>query len=353
MIATLAASLGLAPDDPSFWMPLVFMGMLFVLVVAGTVLDGFDLGVGILLQLAPTEDRGRMMALLSPWRDANEFWLLLGIGLFAAAFPFAWGNVLGQLYAPLTLMVLGVVLRSVSYEFRLRARTESKPRWVTAFWIGSLMTAFGQGMALGRIATGYQNTAGYHGFSLFVGLCAVAAYVLLGASWLTMRVDGDLQRRAVQWARHAIRWTAAGMVAIAVTLGLANAGIFYKWSNLSHLGLAVAVWVAMLLGFVGTEMVLMRLPRHAERFSWVPFVACVGLFLLMLTGLAYSMFPFLILDDMTLWDGAASLGSMRLVLSGAIVAIPLILVFNILAYRSLFGKARRPANAIAGMPGRQ
>jgi cytochrome d ubiquinol oxidase subunit II len=101
----------------------------------------------------------------------------------------------------------------------------------------------------------------------------------------------------------------------------------------------------MLLGFVGTEMVLARLPRHAERFGWVPFVTCVGLFLLMLGGLAYSLFPYLILDDMTLWDGAASLGSMRLVLSGAVVAVPLIVVFNILAYRSVFGRAKHGAGA--------
>ena len=260
MIAMLAASQGLNPDDPSFWMPLAFMALLFVVIAAGVVLDGFDLGVGILLQLAPAEERGRMMSLLSPWRDANEFWLLLGMGLFASAFPFAWGAVLGKLYGPLTFMVLGVVLRSVAFEFRIRARNEHKPRWIFAFWAGSLMTAFGQGMLLGRIATGYQSDAGYGWFALFVGLCAVAAYVLLGASWLVMRVDGDLQRRAANWARHAIRWTAVGMVAIAVTLGLANAGIFYKWSNIAHLSLAATVWVLMLGGFVAAEMLLARLP---------------------------------------------------------------------------------------------
>ncbi|MFC4273734.1 cytochrome d ubiquinol oxidase subunit II [Achromobacter aloeverae] len=343
---SLAASLGLSPDDPGFWMPLAFMAMLFILILAGTVLDGFDLGVGMLLQLAPPSERGRMMTLLSPWRDANEFWLLLGVGLFAAAFPFAWGVVLGQLYTPLTLMLLGAVLRSVSFEFRFRARNEHKPRWLLAFWIGSLMTAFGQGMVLGRIATNYQGLPGYTFFSLFVGLCAVAGYVLLGSTWLVMRVEGDLQRRAVNWARHAIRWTAAGMVAIAVTLGLANAGIFYKWSNLSHLGLAVSTWGAMLLGFVMTEMVLARLPTRAERFSWVPFVLCVCLFLLMMGGLAYSLFPYLILDDMTIWDGAAAPGSLRLVLAGAVVAIPLILVFNILSYRSVFGKEKTPSLAL-------
>ncbi|CAB3680620.1 cytochrome d ubiquinol oxidase subunit II [Achromobacter ruhlandii] len=342
MIAMLAASQGLSPDDPSFWMPLAFMGLLFVVIAAGVVLDGFDLGVGILLQLAPEQERGRMMSLLSPWRDANEFWLLLGMGLFASAFPFAWGAVLGKLYGPLTFMVLGVVLRSVAFEFRIRARNESKPRWIFAFWAGSLMTAFGQGMLLGRIATGYQSDAGYGWFALFVGLCAVAAYVLLGASWLVMRVDGDLQRRAANWARHAIRWTAVGMVAIAVTLGLANAGIFYKWSNIAHLSLAATVWVMMLAGFVAAEMLLARLPGRADRFSWLPFVLCVALFLLMLSGLAYSLFPYLILDDMTLWDGAGALGSMRLVMAGAVVGIPVVLVFNILAYRSVFGKERAP-----------
>ena len=342
MIAMLAASQGLNPDDPSFWMPLAFMALLFVVIAAGVVLDGFDLGVGILLQLAPAEERGRMMSLLSPWRDANEFWLLLGMGLFASAFPFAWGAVLGKLYGPLTFMVLGVVLRSVAFEFRIRARNEHKPRWIFAFWAGSLMTAFGQGMLLGRIATGYQSDAGYGWFALFVGLCAVAAYVLLGASWLVMRVDGDLQRRAANWARHAIRWTAVGMVAIAVTLGLANAGIFYKWSNIAHLSLAATVWVLMLGGFVAAEMLLARLPGQADRFSWLPFVLCVALFLLMLCGLAYSLFPYLILDDMTLWDGVGALGSLRLVMAGAVIGIPVVLVFNILAYRSVFGKERPP-----------
>lgn len=166
MIETLAASMGLAPGDPAFWMPLSFMLLLFLVIAAGTVFDGFDIGVGILVQWAPAQDRGRMMGLLSPWRDANEFWLLLGLGLFAAAFPFAWGVVLGALYAPLTLMVIGAVLRTVSFEFRIRAADINKPRWVLGFCLGSIMTALGQGMALGRIATGFQTVEGYGWFSV-------------------------------------------------------------------------------------------------------------------------------------------------------------------------------------------
>ncbi|MFQ6712482.1 cytochrome d ubiquinol oxidase subunit II, partial [Bordetella pertussis] len=143
-------------------------------------------------------------------------------------------------------------------------------------------------------------------------------------------------------ARHSIRWTAAGMVAIAVTLGLANAGIFYKWSNTAHLGVAAMVWALMLLGFVAAEMLLARLPGKADGFSWLPFVLCVMLFVLMLCGLAYSFFPYLILDDMTIWDGSGALDSMRLVLAGTVIGVPVVLVFNILAYRSVFGKERRP-----------
>jgi len=304
------------------------------------VLDGFDIGVGILLSVAPDHERGRMMALLSPWRDANEFWILLGFGLFAAAFPFASGVVLGKLYGPLTLMLLGAVLRSVAFEFRLRAPQIHKSRWVWAFCIGSIMTAVGQGMALGRIATGFQTVAGYGWFTAFVGLCALATYVLLGATWLVMRVRGDLQRRAAVWARHVLRWTAAGMIAIAVTLGLANAGIFYKWSNLSHLSLAVLTWAAMLACFVTAEMVLSRLPGRSASLSAVPFVLCGALVALMLGALAFSLFPYVILDDLTLWDAAAADDSLRLLLVGTGVALPVALVFNLLAYRSVFGQAR-------------
>ncbi|EWM49691.1 cytochrome oxidase subunit II family protein [Bordetella holmesii 35009] len=140
------------------------------------------------------------------------------------------------------------------------------------------------------------------------------------------------------------------MVAIAVTLGLANAGIFYKWSNAAHLGAAAGVWVLMLLGFVVAEMLLARLPGKADRVAWMPFVLCVALYLLMLAGLAYSFFPYLILDDMTIWDGSGALDSMRLVLAGVVIGVPVVLVFNILAYRSVFGRERRAA-ALLPPPG--
>jgi len=347
MIPALAASLGLDPSDPAFWMPLLFMGLLFLLVAGGAVLDGFDLGVGLLLGAAPPAERTRMMILLSPWRDANEFWLLLGAGLFFAAFPFAWGAIAGQLYLPLTLMLLGTVLRSVSFEFRLRANAATRPRWIAGFWLGSLLTAFSHGLLLARVVTGYADQPGYLWLALFVGVCAVAAYALLGATWLAMRVEGLLQRAAVGWARHATRWAAAGMVAVSVVLGLANGGVFYKWSNLSDLVVAAAIWGVMLACFVAIEMLLNRMARgQALGLAWLPFALSVLLFLLTLGGLGYSLFPYLILDDLTLWDGAAATGSLRLVLAATVVCVPVMAVFNVLAYRTLFGR-ERGAEAVA------
>lgn len=340
MIDTLAASLGVNANDPTFWMPLVFFVLLFLLILGGIVLDGFDVGVGMLLPFVPADERGRMMSLLSPWRDANEFWPFLGIALFAAAFPEAWGPVFGALYGPLALMALGMMLRSVAFEFRIRARDEFKPRWVFGFWLGSIATAFGQGLVLGCIATGYQTTGEYGWFTVLVGLCVIAAYALLGAAWLVMRVDGDLQRRAARWARHAIRWAAVGMVATAVMLGLANPGIFYKWSNPNGFAMVASIWVLMLLCFALAEMCLVRISKGDVSHPSLPFVLCIVLYFLQLGGLAYSLFPYLILDDMTIWDGTASIESMQLVLSAAVVGAPVVLIFNLWVYRAVFGKAR-------------
>jgi len=339
MIERLAQSLGVMPDAPSFWLPLVFMAALVVIIVGGVILDGFDIGVGLLLGVAPPGERDRMIMLLNPWRDANEFWLLLGAGLFIAAFPFAWGDILAQLYAPLVLMLCGTVMRSVSAEFRLRSPAAVRPRWIVAFWAGSLMCAFSHGVLLTHIVTAYQDPPGQIWFDLFMGVCAVFAYVLLGASWLIMRVRGSLQARATNWARYSVRWTAAGMVAVAVTLALSNAGILYKWAQPSELESVVSLWVLMLVCFVGIELALGRLPtsRH-EWLAALPFACCVMLFLTMLLGLAYGLFPYLILDVTTIWDAAADVASLQLVLAAAVVAAPVLLLFNILAYRSVFGR---------------
>ncbi|PLC53087.1 cytochrome oxidase [Pollutimonas nitritireducens] len=342
MIAALATALGVNANDPAFWMPLVFMGLLFAIIVAGTVLDGFDIGVGCLALFAPADLRPRMLSLLSPWRDANEFWLFLGMGLFVAAFPNAWGSVMSELYLPLCVLALGVLLRSVAFELRLRSPAELQSRWLLGFALGSLVTALAHGFLLAQVVVTYQNEAGYLWFSLFVGLSAVAAYCLLGSAWLIMRVAGELRARAVMWGRRAVRWAAAGAVGVSVVLAFGNAGIFLKWSDGPHWQVVAALWLIVLTCFVSIEMCFQRMINSSYRTTALPFFMTLLVFLITLGGLGYSFFPYLVLDDITIWDASASVDSLRLVLAATVVALPVALIFNIWVYWRMFGLSIAP-----------
>lgn len=345
MIQGLSASTGLAIYDPAFWMPLALFCLLFALMLGAVLLDGFDIGVGLLVRAAPASHRSELLVALSPWREANEFWMILAVGLFVAAFPVAWGDILSHLYTPLTMTAIGSALRGVAFEYRVRSDTTHHVAWVWRFWLGSLLTAFGHGLLLSVVVTGYPDSGGSVWFGLFIGVCAVAAYALLGATWLVMRQRGALQSLAAAWARHAIRWTAAGMVAVSLALGLTNPAIFYKWTSTNSLLFTLPVWTIMLACFVAMEMILLRVTRPGfQNWSSVPFYLCALLMTLMMGGLAYSVFPFVVLDRLTIWDAAAAISSLQLVLSATIVAVPVMLIFNLFAYRSMFISRTRPSS---------
>lgn len=342
MINTLTGALGLSMYDAAFWMPLVMVALFFAVVAAGVVLDGFDIGVGCLLPFAPAESRPRMLALLSPWRDANEFWLLLGLGLLVTSFPHAWGAIMGALYLPLSLLAAGVLLRSASFELRLRAPKEWQRFWLTGFMAGSWLTAVSHGLILCKVVTAYASGPVYVALGLFFALCALAAYGLLGAAWLIMREAGDLRMRAVMWSRRFVRWTAAGIIATSLILFLANTGVFLKWGTVPDVSLVAIVWGALLLCFVVLELLLQRLIYKSARITALPFILVLLIFFIVLSGLAYSFFPYLILDDVTIWDAAASTSSLRLVLSASIIALPVAIIFNVWVYWGMFGLSRPP-----------
>ncbi len=342
MVDTLALALGMQPQAPEFWLPLVFMGLLFLVVLAGMVLDGFDIGVGCLSALAPVHLRPRMLALLSPWRDANEFWLFLGLGLFMAAFPLAWARIMGQLYLPVTLLAVGTVLRSVSYELRLRAPRELQSFWARMFGVGALFTAVSHGLLLAHIALFAQGVSGHIWFSLFTAACAVAAYCLLGASWLIMREGGELRVRAIFWGRRCVRWAAAGTVGVSVVLALGNPGIFLKWGSNGARFAVAGLWVCMLVAFIWIEMCLQRMINTSLRNTALPFVLTLLIFSMTSGGLAYSFFPYLVLDELTIWDAAAAPESLQLMLVLVGLALPVALVFNARVYWRMFGLSVPP-----------
>lgn len=342
MIESLAAILGLGAQDPTFWMPLAMLAVFYALVLGGVLLDGFDIGVGCVSLVAPAALRPRMLSLLSPWRDANEFWLFLGLGLFAAAFPYAWSSTLGRLYVPLTLLGLGTLLRSTCFEWRLRAPEERQGMWLFGFGAGSVMTAFAHGYLLARVSVAYEMGSAYTIFALLLGGCAVAGYALLGSTWLIMREAGELRIRAANWARRTLRWSAVGAVAVAVVLDFSNAGVFLKWGDAGRWRTVGLVWGVLLLCFVLTEMTLQRMISRSYRASAVPFALVILIFLVILAGLAYSFFPYLVLDEITLWDAAAPVATLRISLSAIIVALPVALIFNLWVYWRMLGRSRPP-----------
>jgi len=342
MIDTLALAMGLSPAAPEFWMPLVFMGLLFLVVLAGMLLDGFDIGVGCLSVFAPKRLRPRMLTLLSPWRDANEFWLFLGMGLFMAAFPRAWGRLMGELYLPVTLLAVGTLLRSVGFELRLRASREQQAYWTALFGAGALLTALSHGMLLAQIVLSYRGETGHLWFTAFTAVCSLAAYCLLGASWLIMREGGELRARAVFWGRRCVRWAAAGAVAVSVVLALGNPGIFLKWTGGPSRAVVAGLWCGMLAAFICIEMCLQRMINTSYRNTALPFVLTLLVFIMTLGGLGYSFFPYLVLDELTVWDAAAATDSLELILAAVVVVLPVAFIFNIWVYWRMFGLSVPP-----------
>ena len=340
MIASYADSLGLVPTDPAFWMPLALLVITALMVLGTIVFDGFDMGVGLLLPFAPATYRQALMTSLAPWRSVNETWVLLTFALAIASFPFAFGTILNQLYLPILLCMLGVVTRSISFEFRARSAISTRSFWLVIFFIGALLSALGLGLILAAFAAGYQQDATNIGFILFVALCVMAASMLIGSCWLLMRWEGEVRVLAARWASHAVRWVAAGMTAVSIMLAMANPAILYKWTHINNLIPAGLLWFVMLGCFVWLEIYFKRVRQNqSPSRQWLPFALCVVLLALMVLGILYSLFPFMVLDEITLWDATPSVLSMRLILAALIIVMPVIVLRHLSNYRLLFSPA--------------
>lgn len=326
------------------WLPVVFLALMALAMLAYVILDGYDLGVGILTHYADDADQGVMVASIGPFWDANETWLVLGIGILLVAFPTAHGVILGALYVPVALMLAGLILRGVAFDFRVKARARRKPLWNRAFHAGSLIAACAQGIMLGRYVTGFESGAAPWLFALFCGVALPAGYALLGAGWLILKTEGSLQRRAVTWAQRSLYLTGAGIAAVSVVTPLVSARIFEKWFALPDFLLLLPVPIATAGLFLAAAWSLRRLPDRLdpadERGAWIPFAGAIGMFVLAFFGLAYSMFPYLVVDRIDIWQAASAPESLAIVLIGVLVVLPAILGYTVYAYRVFRGKAR-------------
>lgn len=305
------------------------------------VMDGFDLGIGILFpNFKVGADRDTAMNSIAPVWDGNETWLVLGGGGLLAAFPLAYAVILPALYAPLTAMLLGLVLRGVAFEFRWRDPAHRK-HWDFAFTAGSVIATFAQGISLGALLQGITvDGRAYAGgwwewlspFSLLTGFALLAGYALLGCCWLIWKTEGALQKQCYSYAGRLgiLMLMAIGVVSIA-TLYL-EAEYYRRW--LEYPGILATSQIP-LATLIVTFLFFRSLSNRKEV---APFFYALGLFGLSLVGLAVSMWPDVIPGRITIWDAAAPYDSQLFMLIGAVIMVPLILAYTAWSYWVFRGK---------------
>jgi cytochrome d ubiquinol oxidase subunit II len=324
---------------PVVWAMIIFFGVFMYIVM-----DGFDLGIGMLFPFVPDRhERDVMMNTVAPVWDGNETWLVMGGAGLLAAFPLAYSIILSGLYLPLIFMLLGLIFRGVAFEFRFKALEHERHIWDKAFIGGSIAAAFFQGVALGAFIDGIPVSGrAYAGgpldwfapFPLLSGIGVMIAYTLLGSTWLIMKTEGELQQRMIRLARP---------VALILLLAIAVVSI---WTPLTHPDVAQR-WFSWpdflyfspvpLLVVIATYLLFRSLKRDPDRG---PFLAALGLVFLGYSGLAISIWPNIVPPDISIWTAASSPQSQGFALVGALIVLPFILAYTVWSYYVFRGKVK-------------
>ena len=316
-------------------------GVIAFAVLAYVILDGFDLGVGILFPTLEGEaHRDLAMNTIAPVWDGNETWLIMGGGGLLAVFPLAYAVVMPALYAPIVAMLLALIFRGVAFEFRWRTK-RAKPLWDVSFFFGSIVAAFSQGVALGALVQGIavENRAYAGGnwdwltpFSILTGAALIVGYALLGATWLVMKTDGYVRDRAARFAWIAGVGTLALTGVVSLATPFLNPLYFDRWFTVPNV--LFTVWVPALI--LAAAFVFVRGMRDGP--DWWPFVAALALFVLSFVGLGISFYPYIVPPHLTIQETAGPERGLAFVLVGALILVPLILAYTAYAYWVFRGK---------------
>lgn len=319
---------------------IIFIGLMALATLLYAILDGYDLGVGMLLPLKDQNKADIMIASIGPFWDANETWLVLAVGLLLIAFPSAHSLILKELYIPAAFMLVGLILRGVAFDFRAKAAFSHKPSWDKAFKFGSLLAALAQGYMLGRYVTGFGVDFGSY---LFAGLSAVgvsAAYCFIGASWLVMKTEGQLQKDAIVWARLTFLVALMGIAAVSLSNLLLAPEVFAKWLSVPNIFFVLPIPILAAVCFVYCHKALNDLNRGNLRSQNRLFILVVAIFALTFSGLAISYFPYVVPGQLTIWESVAAKESLNFLLYGAIIVVPTILAYTAYSYRVFWGKVQ-------------
>jgi cytochrome bd ubiquinol oxidase subunit II len=323
----------------AFWLPVIFIGLMGLAFFIYAILDGYDLGVGILLPSDSEAQRDTMIASIGPFWDANETWLVLGIGILLIAFPSAHSMILFHLYLPVTVMLAGLILRGVAFDFRAKAPEDHKELWDKVFKTGSLLATLAQGYMLGLYVMGFESSLAAHAFAVLSAICVTAGYTFIGAAWLVMKTEGALQKRAAWWARRCAWLMTLGIIAVSIVNPLISDTIFNKWfgNPLVIILMVIPVFCFVLLFIV--DRYLRRFPYANDFGCWIPFASATMIFLLSFMGLGYSFFPFVVPNKLDIWQAASAPESLMFILYGAAVVLPTIILYTIFSYKVFWGKA--------------
>lgn len=325
-------------------LPLIWGGIIATAVLLYVLLDGFDLGVGILFPFAPDDQcRNRMMNSIAPFWDGNETWLVLGGGGLFAAFPLAYSIVMPALYIPVILMLVCLIFRGVAFEFRFKADT-SRQLWDYAFHFGSLGAAFLQGIILGGVVQGItvegRAFAGgpfdwLSGFTIMTGFAVTAGYALLGATWIYMKGEGALQAWARKCAKYVFIYVLGFMGLVSLWVPFLDNDLDQRWfggNNIYYL-MPIPALTGLLFIALWKSIGKKDCNRH-----YMPFLLAMGIFLMGYIGLAVSLWPNIVPYDVTLWQAAAAPESLSLMLVGVAIMLPVILGYTAWCYYIFRGK---------------
>lgn len=320
-------------------LPIIFLAIMGLAMLLYVVLDGFDLGVGILLPWASDAQKDTMVASIGPFWDANETWLVLGVGVLLTAFPMAHGIVLTALYLPVALMLLGLILRGVAFDFRVKVQAAHKPLWNSAFTAGSWIASVSQGWMLGAYITGFRNDGVTLLFCVGIALTLPGTYALLGAGWLIMKTEGPLQSLAVKWARRTLMPMGIALAAISVATPIVSETVFNKWFALPGLFALAPIPITTAAALWVLWHVLHR-PRIIEAgYGGLVFASTVLIFVMATIGLAYSIYPYVVMDRLTVWQAASSTDALKMILVGVAITLPAIIGYTVFVYKVFWGKA--------------
>lgn len=324
-------------DLPLIWAVIIIFGVMMYVVM-----DGFDLGIGMLFPFVKGEqDRDVMMNNVAPVWDGNETWLILGgAGLFGA-FPMAYSVVLEALYLPLILMLIGLIFRGVAFEFRFKAKAHKRHIWNKAFIWGSLVATFFQGVALGAFIEGFKVVDRHFAggtldwltpFSLFSGLGLIVAYTLLGCTWLIMKTEGPLQQQMHDLAKPLALVLLVVIGIVSLWTPIAYPQIADRWFSMPNLIWFMPVPILVLVTFYG---LLKAVARNAH---YTPFLLTLVLIFLGYSGLGISLWPNIIPPSISIWDAAAPPQSQGFMLVGTLFILPFILGYTFWSYYVFRGK---------------